>query len=127
MNDYERSGSDRVSADAGFAAGERVAVAVEGFVLRVVVFAEGAEVFFAGPAVDGEVGAGDVGVAQELGSEVMRGCAEELGPGAVGAVGGLEGGDLLFDDFELPDNDEHLRLRLRVQITGYRLQVAGCR
>ena len=69
---------DRVGADAGFAAGEGVAGAVEDLVVLVVLLAEGAEVVFAGPAVDGEVGAGDVGVAEEFGAQVAGRGAEEL-------------------------------------------------
>src|SRR5271157_690069 len=103
--------SDGVGADAGFAGGEGVAGAVEGFVGGVVVFAEGAEVVLAGPAVDGEVCAGDVGVAQELCSQIVGRGVEELGPGAAGTVGGLKSGDLLLGNLELPDNDEHARLR----------------
>ena len=98
-----------VGTDAGFAAGEGVAGAVERFVIGVAVFAEGAECFFAGPSVDGEVGAGDVGIAEELGAAVVGRGAEELRPGALVRIGGLEGGNLLLGDFELPDNNKHMR------------------
>ena len=55
---FEGQKSDDISADAGFAAGEGIAGSVEGLVFGVVVFAEGAEGVFAGPAVNGEVGPG---------------------------------------------------------------------
>src|ERR1035438_3612958 len=98
---------DRVRADPGFAAGEGVRGAVKGFVVRVVGFAEGAEVLLAGPAVDGEVAARNVGVAQKLGSKIVRRGAEELGPGALRPVSGLKGGNLLLGNLELPYDDEH--------------------
>lgn len=47
--------SNGVSADAGLAAGERVAGPVQRFVFLVVVFAEGAKGPFAFPAVDRQV------------------------------------------------------------------------
>lgn len=97
----------RIGADASFAGGKGVAGAIEGLVVSVVLFAEGAESLFAGPAVDGEVLAGGVGVAEQLGSLVVGRFAKELSPAALGAVGGFEGCDFFFGDFELPDNDEH--------------------
>jgi len=96
-----------IGADAGFAAGERVALAVEPFVLLIVLLAESAEVGLALPAVDGEVGAGDVSVTEQLGAEIVGRCAEELGPGALGAIGGLKTGNFIFSNFKLPDDDEH--------------------
>src|ERR1035437_9853511 len=106
----ERRGrSDRIGADAGFAACQLVAGAIERFVCCVVAFAKGAEGLFAGPAVDSEVGAGDVGVAQQLRAPVVGRGAEQLRPCALGRIGGLKGGDLLLGNLELPDNDEHTR------------------
>ena len=44
------------------------------------------------PAVDHEVAAGDLDVAEELRADVARPGPEEPRPVAVGALGGLEGG-----------------------------------
>src|SRR5208282_2498846 len=107
-------GFDGVGPNAGFVAGECVRRAVKGLVFRIVVFAEGAEGVFAGPAIDGEVAQGDIGVAQELSSQIVRGGAEEPGPGALRAVGGLKCGNLLFGYIEFPDHDEHAWLRFRL-------------
>src|ERR1035437_3656889 len=98
---------DGVGPDAGFFAGEGIAGAVEGLIAGVMFLAEGAEVVFAGPAVDGEVVAGDVGVPEQFGAKVVGRGAEELGPGAIGRIGGFKRRDFLFGNFELPNDDEH--------------------
>src|ERR1035438_7755502 len=68
---------------------------------------EPAEIVFAGPAVDGEIVARDVGVAEQLGAKMVGRSAEELGPGAIGRIGGFKRRDLLFGNFELPYDHEH--------------------
>ncbi len=83
---------DSIGPNAGFFAGECVASTVEGLIAGVMFLAEGAEVVFAGPAVDGDVVAGDVGVPQQLGAKVVGRGAEELGPGAIGRIGGFNAG-----------------------------------
>src|SRR5580658_4460960 len=111
---FARSGrtpSHRVGADAGFAAGEGVADSVQSFIPGVVILAEGAEVVLAGPAVDGQIGAGEISIAQELGSQIFGRRAKELRPGAVGPIGSLKGSDLLFGNLKLPCDHEHPGLR----------------
>ena len=98
-----------VSADAGFTAGEGVAGSVEDFVVLVMLLAEGAEIGLAGPAVDGEVAAGNVGVVEQFGAQVAGRGAEKLCPGALGAIGGFKAGDFIFGNFELPDDDKHIK------------------
>src|ERR1700676_5174383 len=69
--------------------------------------AEGAEGGFAGPAVDGEVVAGYVEVAEHFGAVVLRRGAKELRPRAVRAIGCFKGGYVFLGYFELPNHDEH--------------------
>uniref|UniRef100_E6PYV9 Uncharacterized protein n=1 Tax=mine drainage metagenome TaxID=410659 RepID=E6PYV9_9ZZZZ len=84
-----------------------VAGAIDDLVVGVVLGAEGAEGVFAGPSVEGEVAAGDVGVFEEFSAEIIGGAGEEQRPCAAGGVGRLKGGDFVFGDVELPDDDEH--------------------
>src|SRR5512146_2083545 len=99
--------SDGVRTNAGFAACERVALAVDHLVLLVMLLAEGTEVFLAFPAVDGEVRVGNVSVAQQLSAEIVWRRAEELRPGTVGTVSGFKRGYFVFSNLKLPDNNEH--------------------
>src|SRR5579863_8786071 len=100
--------SDCERPDTGFARGQSVGTAVQSLVGRVVVFAKGAERFFTGPAVDGQVASGDIGIAQQLGASILRRQAKQLRPDAVGSISCFEGGDLLFSHFKLPYDDEHV-------------------
>jgi hypothetical protein len=111
--------SNGIRTNARFADGERVAGAVQGFVIGIVLFTETAKIFFAGPAVDGEVGVGDVSVTKKLSSTVCGGILEELGPGAARPISGLKSLDLFFGDFELPDHDEHAHSTTRLKIPVY--------
>ena len=104
------AGSGRVRADAGFTSGEGVAGAVQLFVIGVVVLAEGAEGVFGVPAVDGEVGAGNVGVAQQLGAAIRGRGAEELRPRAFAAVRGFKRGDVFLGYVELPETTNMMSL-----------------
>src|SRR5690242_1644934 len=85
-----------VSADAGLTGGKRVAGAVERFVVGIMDFAKGAEGIFAGPAIDGEIAACDVGIAQQFGAQILRRRAKKLRPWTFRTVGRFEGGNLLL-------------------------------
>ena len=73
-------------ADSSFGSGEGVAGAVEGLVIGVVLRAKVAKGFFAAPAVDGDIAAGDVGVFEQLGAQVIGRTREEACPGTVEAA-----------------------------------------
>src|ERR1035441_5445040 len=96
-----------VGADADFAASQGIAFAVEALVIRIVIFAEGAERVFADPAIDGQIAAWNVGVAQKFGAAVVRRAAKKLRPGSVRAIGCFKGRNLFLDNFKLPDDNEH--------------------
>jgi hypothetical protein len=102
--------SDRVSPDARLAAGQRVRGAVELLVVAVVLFAEGAEGLFARPAVDGEIGAGNVGVAQQFRSQIIWRAAEESSPGSLRPIGSFKRGNLLLGNLELPKASNPLQI-----------------
>src|SRR6185503_20446524 len=97
-----------VSPNPGFAAGKRVAFTVEHFVALIVLFSERAEIVFALPAVDRRIGAGNISIAQQLGSQIIRRRAEEFRPGTFRAIGGLKRGNFLVCNLKLPDNNEHV-------------------
>src|SRR5580704_9373481 len=98
---------NRIGPNPRLFAGQRVAGAVQDFVLLVVLLAEGAEILLAGPAVDGEVGTGNVSVTQQLGAKIARRSAKELSPGAIRAVSGLKTRDFILCNLELPNHDKH--------------------
>src|SRR6185369_8193000 len=67
---------------------------------------------FAGPSIDGEVIAGNIGVAKQFRAEVFGRSSEEHRPGSVRSIGRFESSDLLLGNLELPDNNEHARPNL---------------
>jgi hypothetical protein len=108
---------DEECADTRLGRSERIAGAIEGFVVGVVLGTEGAEGFFAAPAIDRNVTTGDVCVFEEFRAEILRRASEESCPGTFGAVSRLEVRDLVFSDVELPQDDEH-ELSLLLFITA---------
>src|SRR5471030_2210726 len=87
-------------ADASFSSGERVAGAIECFVIGIVLRTEGAEGFFIAPTIDRHITAGNVGVLEQLCAEVLGRSSEERGPGAVRTVRRFKAGDLVFRNVE---------------------------
>src|ERR1035437_1847299 len=99
--------SDRIGAYTGFAARQRVTGTIQTFVVCVMILAKCAERLFTGPAIDGQVAAGNVGVAQQFRALIVRRGTEEVRPCPVRPIGRFERGNLLLSNLELPHHNEH--------------------
>src|SRR5579862_4354588 len=117
----------RVSADARFAAGERVAGAIESFVLRIVVTPESAKGILVRPPINREIFPPYVRITEELGPAICRRRAKELSPRSFGAIGRLKRRDFLLGDFELPHHKEHASLGASSFILAYDPFALHCR
>src|SRR5579862_5663346 len=98
--------SGEEGADAGFSSGEAIALPVQGFVVSVMLCAEGAKSFFATPSVDGDIAAWNVSVFEELSAQVFWRTRKKSGPGSLRTIGGFEARGLFFRDVKLPQYDE---------------------
>jgi hypothetical protein len=83
---------------------QTVQLLVEGAVIGLVIVPEVLEGIARGPAVESQIAAGMVEIADRLCAEVFRNAAEEAGPVAIGAVDSFEGTDGIRGDVKFPDD-----------------------